>query len=356
MHHYLLNSLWVTLLLASCGGATPHITVVCEENNVGNCIVKWEMSPRSEGMVKVYASLNPNDIPEKYPVATAPIANQRMTIVTSNPNRRYYYTLLFNDKYRVKVATRNVNIPGIQNFRDLGGYQSYTTHKQTRWGMLYRSAQVDMPGFPAYRELQNMGIKTIIDLRTFAEQRLSLPPPQDTFNVVHIPLQIRSIEHILTDIRDHRIKSDTVYRIAEQMNRDLIKQHPQAFRQIFDVLLNADNYPVMIHCTSGNGRTGVVTALILAAIGVDDDVIMSDYLLSNSYFDIPRASSYAYSLPVRSQEAVTMIYSSRESYIKAAFNEAEREEGSIEDYLLKAVGLSKSEIKQLQYLLLESAQ
>ncbi|MDR1005013.1 MAG: tyrosine-protein phosphatase [Prevotellaceae bacterium] len=356
MYRYLFNSLWTTtILLSSCGGMTPHISVVCEENNVGNCIVKWEVSPLTEGTVKVYASLDPDHIPERSPIATAPISDQRMTIVTDNPVRRYYYTLLFNDKYRVKVAPRNVNIPGIQNFRDLGGYPNYSGRKQTRWGMLYRSAQVDIPDCPIFRELRYMGIKTVIDLRTPAERQQGYHMTGN-FNVLQIPLPIRHIDRILAGIRDREIRSDTVYRIVEQMNRDMIKQSPQVFRQIFDVLLNADNYPVVIHCTSGNGRTGVVNALILSALEVDDDVIVQDYMLSNRYFDIPRASRYAYALPARSQEAITMIYSSRERYIDAALKETQQEYGSTENYLQKAVGLSKSEIKQLQHLLLESVE
>ena len=81
------------------------------------------MAPSSnKGNVKVYASTDPDFIPEDTPVAVADISDLKMTIITNDPTKRYYYTLLFGDKYRVKIATRNVNIPGIQNFRDLGGY------------------------------------------------------------------------------------------------------------------------------------------------------------------------------------------------------------------------------------------
>lgn len=52
-----------------------------------------------------------------------------MTIITEDPSQRYYYMMVFNNKYRVRVATRNVNIPGVQNFRDLGGYKSTDTGK-----------------------------------------------------------------------------------------------------------------------------------------------------------------------------------------------------------------------------------
>ena len=139
MYKNLLNLLVLAVLLPSCNGTAPHISVVCEENNVGNCIVKWEMAPLIKGNVKVYASTNPNHIPEDVPVAEI-------------------------DK--LKPCSR--------------------------------------------KELKNIGIRTIIDLRSSVEANRQ-SPLQQAFKVIHIPIPTGDMEYILKGVQEQKIKSDICF-------------------------------------------------------------------------------------------------------------------------------------------------
>ena len=351
MYKNLLNGLALTLLLAACGRVTPHITAACEEDSASNSIImKWETRPAIEGEVKVFASTDPDHIRENRPVATAPIANQWMTIANNQPSQRHYYTLLFNDRYRVRVASRTVNVPGVQNFRDLGGYPVYAQHKRIRWGMLYRSARIDLSQ-PATRDkLNHLGIRTVIDLHTPSENPLPAGTLPGQPRVVHIPIPVDCLTDILADIDQQRIQPDTIGRIVERINRHIVAANAPAFRQMFDILLDKENYPAVIQCSTGKGRTGIASALVLSALGVNDDDIMTDYRLSR--FNIPTAISYVYELPVRSQEALITLFSARENFLNAAKDEIERTYGSVDEYLTKAVGLQKDELKDLRKILL----
>lgn len=64
-----------------------------------------------------------------------------------------------------------------------------------------------------------------------------------------------------------------------------------AFGTIITGLADADGAPALIHCTAGKDRTGVASALLLAALGVDEATILDDYELSAVHFtdrNLPR--------------------------------------------------------------------
>jgi protein-tyrosine phosphatase len=306
-----------------------------------------------DGNVRVYRSESPDGPLYDMPVGGASISDGKLTIISDNPLKRYYYTVVFNDKYRVKTASRNINICGVQNFRDLGGYKSAATRKSLRWGMIYRSAKLDHLTCSAEKELRNIGIKSIVDLRMPFEVD-STAADHKWAKHVSTPINVPRMMNILQRIENGDVSRDSINDMVKAFNRDAVSpENASAYRKIFDVMLSRDNYPLVIESTTGSGQTGIFLAVLMAALGVDDDVIAHDYCLSNTYYSIAEAQKNGFKLPTNAQEALTIIYTAKEEFLTAAAEEIKTKYGSAADYLLKVVGVSPEEIKTLQEMLLE---
>ena len=108
------------------------------------------------------------------------------------------------------------------------------------------------------------------------------------------------------------------------------------FRALFSHLLG-DHAPLVIHCTAGKDRTGFACALILHALGVPDDLIAEDYLLTNRFY---RRDPNASDLP---EEIKVVLGSVQASFLAAAFEAISAEYGDLECYFGDGLGLGPAE-------------
>lgn len=105
----------------------------------------------------------------------------------------------------------------------------------------------------------------------------------------------------------------------------------------------------MIHCTAGKDRTGFACALILHTLGVPDDVIAEDYLLTNRFYKRdPTAGS---DLP---EEVRQVLGSVQAPFLAAAFEAIGADYGNLENYLSRGIGLGPAERSALEARYLES--
>src|SRR5699024_2781497 len=109
----------------------------------------------------------------------------------------------------------------------------------------------------------------------------------------------------------------------------------------------------LYHCHSGKDRTGWMTAIVYSALGVDRDVIFDDYLASHRYlaalneklFEQVSAAGY-------DAELVRPFMEQRTAYLQAAFDRAEQEYGSMDDYLTGGLGAAPATLDALRTLLI----
>lgn len=160
---------------------------------------------------------------------------------------------------------RWMHLEGAANTRDAGGYPT----ADGRWvkrGMIYRSAKLNRltsAGADAYRAL---GVTTVIDFCN----RLT---PWPLFGGDVWSVQLASSVHGCPMSFAKCGQQSEFYVRGVRDNAD-------SFRAAFELLSRAENYPVLYHCAAGTDRTGVMSALLLALLGVDRDTIVGDFRLS----------------------------------------------------------------------------
>lgn len=162
---------------------------------------------------------------------------------------------------------RTITIDGVTNFRDLGD------GKKLKQGMIYRSATLTNNTSAnetnpisitekGKEELNNLGIKTRIDLRKDDEKKEGEPQVVSK-QIVSEPLHYGG-QNILT------------YKNSEYDN-------PEKIKNIFNLLADETNYPLDIHCVRGTDRTGCIAYLVKGLLGIDEEMLYRDFLFSNFY-------------------------------------------------------------------------
>jgi protein-tyrosine phosphatase len=168
------------------------------------------------------------------------------------------------------------------NFRDVGGIA--VRGGVLRQGVLYRCegpAKFDDAQRAALRAL---GLRVICDLRSTPEIRSA---PNDWVEGARLMN--------LDIVADLRAQSNSAWAVmrdspsAEGARRTMAINYramPQAFARhlpaFVDAFIGGDT-PMLVHCTAGKDRTGVLVALLLQLLGADDEDIRRDYLLSECF-------------------------------------------------------------------------
>ncbi len=243
----------------------------------------------------------------------------------------------------------------INNFRDCGGYAT-TDGQRLRSGRLYRSGTLDNARGADLQALQTIGLKTIVDLRSPKEKKKELPAIACARRI-DLPIELENRTRAqVQPLMTRRGAENEVVDILKQMYRELADEAwPQA-GQLFEVLLSANAYPVLIHCRAGKDRTGFMCALVQRAVGVERAAVFQNYLDTNNHFGLvtPRVERLMkiFSLGRLQVENVRATLSAREEYLQAAFDQIDQRHGGLTAYLAKC-GVTAHEVDTLRGLLVE---
>ncbi len=165
------------------------------------------------------------------------------------------------------------------NFRDLGGYHT-REGRTVRWRKLFRSdALHELTDDAAARGIGELAIGAIVDLRNTNEsQRDGVGPwPAMGARYHHFPLlEQRGVP----PIAGH----DVVDRLSNTYQWVIDNSGP-LLAQALEAVADANKSAAVFHCSAGKDRTGILAGLVLGVLGVDEETIAADYLLTNEIVD-----------------------------------------------------------------------
>lgn len=276
---------------------------------------------------------------------------------------RYTFTFADTDGEQVVVRSRLLNLKGGRNFRDLGGYQT-ADGRTVKWGKLYRSGALHNLSGDDYAMLGELDIKTVVDFRG-NEERANEQTKWQAGDINHLTWDYQldfDTAGFQQLFANGEVTEKDMESVMANLYPDLLNQQKSHYIAMFNELKSSDA-PLLFHCTAGKDRTGVAAALILYALGVEKEVIMQDYVLSEKILrpedlmggESPsdKPDSTMAMLAKLPKPALKALMGTRESYLNAAFDEMVKQSGSIDAFLREELDVSDSDRARLRARLLD---
>ena len=245
------------------------------------------------------------------------------------------------------LAERVVPLSGIHNFRDYGGYDVEGGGK-LRSGILWRSAHHVEASDDDLASVDALGIETIVDLRGDDERELHPCRRSDNFSArvlfaggvtaglaPHLQAAVGTI-----DVETARARMIDTY--AGMPYRPALV----ATLRLYVAALAEYDAPSLVHCVAGKDRTGFAVAIVHRLLGVHEDDLMQDYLLTNSAGKIEeRIEQGASHIRARygadiHEDAIRALMSVNPAFLDAALATVRRDHGDVATYAEAVLNLT----------------
>ncbi len=252
------------------------------------------------------------------------------------------------------------------NFRDVGGRPTQPG-RRLRTGLLYRSADLSRLDEGDRARLEELGIRTVVDLRTEAERdrwpEASRLPKGATYIVADVladaaegtPAQFMPLMDDPAAV-ESILGGGKGLALFERHYRDFVRlpSARAAYRRLFGALLDGERRPLVFHCTTGKDRTGWAAAALQLLLGVPEEAVVEDYLRSNGALE-PLIGPLLAEFEARGGNPALLepLAGVRRSYLEAALDEVADRYGSIEGYFRSGLGFDDRDLEALVETCLE---
>ena len=277
----------------------------------------------------------------------------------------------------------HVPMIGAANFRDVGGYAT-EDGRRVKKGVLFRSDDLSSLTRNDLATLAALGLSRVYDLRSDYERDIKpnrLPngvPAADqsggasereitpiravsptTPEVVEIPVYYAPLDRAVSrrKIVNGEVEPGEFHRLLVEENRAFARDYREQWATVVRRLTEPASLPSLIHCAEGKDRTGFAVAMVLLAVGVPEETVVEDYLLSNEFLD-QRASFLSNLAAVGSRfrtspSEVRPLLEVRREYLEAGLTTIKEDYGSYEAYIREGLKIDADTLAKLKEKLLE---
>lgn len=299
----------------------------------------------------------------------------------------------------VDLRTEEISLERVLNFRDVGGFINSLGGQdkpKLRSKRFYRSARPDEASEADKIMLADVvGIKTVIDLRSDTEhinaskkhqqlsqleETITTVAPSTAGNTVpkiqgvdyaDINLNGKGFERALVWQLKYISLARLIFNMALGyrvegiailgreimlprgligLGKDTLDHCGPEIKKVFDVLSNESAYPVLVHCTQGKDRTGLVVILSLLLCGIGLDGIAADYVKSEPELEPEKEERMKEILSIGLDESFAKCPPDFCSTIKTYLD---TKYGGVEKYMVK-IGVNHQQQEQIRQILLST--
>ena len=268
------------------------------------------------------------------------------------------------EEQKIELKNQLVGLTSAHNARQLGGYR--IGKKSVKENLLLRTAKIsELSEADSILLCEKYKVQCVYDFRG-KEESLSAPDV--------VPGKARYLSLALS-FSGGESQTTPKFENDEQMIGMLLQyaEHPsvqamctgmydliffeessqEVYRRFFADLLtvNPEEGAVLWHCTQGKDRAGCASAMLLAALGADRELIMADFILSKDYYD-PMVSQVKTETEAQKTVINTLISANPEIF-GATLDKVDAKYGSLRNYLTECIGVTPEMMKVLRDRYLE---